>query len=352
MGLLTLLLITGSGCDRSKEPVLIERPLEAVANQLIIPWHAAFALATKQLHERLERFCQNPANPGEYQEARDAWRASFLAWQPVNLLHFGPLQDENLQRHIYFWPDEFNWLEKKLNNRLIDHTGNNEAAAPGDLGLAEIEFILFNGAFTDSAALAGKPCDLLRSASSQMQTRANELLTHWQSGTQGAWQAQALAPGSSAEASARAQLASSLSASFTRMTQEKLIAPIGSLNAPTAKPQLSEAWRANLGKTALLTELQSANALWHMGLSPFLTAPEQKTLGRQLKEDLNQLSAQLTSTPGELVYLINTEQGRSLMIRAAEHLQILTRTFSNLFIPANSLPTPDTNTPEVNTHNP
>jgi len=295
----------------------------AVYTQLIIPWHTEFARANKTLAERIERFCQNPANPGEYQEARSAWQTSFLAWQPINLLQFGPVTHNNLRTTLYFWPDHFNWVEKHINNRLNQSDANNsELSSPSAaLGLAEMEYLLFDTAYTDNAALTGIPCDLLRSASNQISTQAETLLRHWQEGKLDAWQAQSLTPGSEAEKIALANITSSLITSFTRITQEELIAPIENLNKPVAKPLISQAWRANLGKTAFLTELKSANALIHLGLAPLLKTPQQQALKRTLTEDLNQLSAELTNTPGELVFLINTERGRAQLTEAAERMQ-------------------------------
>lgn len=316
-----------SGCDQLSSRTNTKLPpMQAVYTQLIIPWHQEFARANKTLVERIERFCQNPANPGEYQEARSAWRESFTAWQAIKLLHFGPLAEDNLRLTIYFWPDHFNWVAKHLNNQLnLSEANSSELSNPSAaLGLAELEYLLFDTAYTDSAALAGRPCDLLRSASNQINTRAAELLSAWQEGKRGAWQAPLLTPGSDAEKRALSNLLESLITSFSTITEEELIAPIGSLNAPVAKPFLSQAWRANLGKSALLAELKSANALLHLGLAPLLNTPSQQALQRVLKEQLNQLSADLTNTPGELVFLINTEQGRTQLTQTAEQVQKIT----------------------------
>lgn len=306
--------------------------LGAVQTQLIIPWHEEFARANKQLAERLERFCQNPANPGEYQEVRSAWRASFLAWQPISLLNFGPSDQEQLRLHIYFWPDEFNWVEKHINQLLSERELGGEITNE-TLGLAELEYFLFDTAFTDSASLTGKPCDFMRAASSQLNTVATNLLNHWQQGSQGAWQTHLLTSGSLAERTAQRQLAKSIHASFTRMAQENILAPAGKLAASEAKPLISEAWRANLGKTALLAKLKAANALINMGLAPTFTEPGARALSRQLKEDLSNLNAELTNTSGELVFLINSELGRARLLAVCEQLQKITATLATLIEP-------------------
>lgn len=222
-------------------------------------------------------------------------------------------------------------MEKHLKNRLNQSDTATDTTGPASaLGLADMEYLLFDTAYTDNAALAGATCDLLRSASSQINNRAQELLNHWQLGTLGAWQAPSLASRSDAQTLALKNLIDSLISSFTRITQEELIAPIGSLDTPAANPLISQAWRANLGKAALLSELKAANALLHLGLAPLAKTPQQQALQRTLKEHLNQLHAELTNTPGELVFLINTELGRKQLIHAAEEMQKMTAMLTRL----------------------
>lgn len=320
-----LLCLSGvSACDRvSQTPHNTQSPMLTLRNQLIIPWHTEFARANTTLAARIERFCQNPANPGEYQEARSAWQASFIAWQRISILHFGPIENDNLRTTLYFWPDRFNWVAKHLSNRLNQRDANSsEFNTPAaQLGLAEIEYLLFDTLYTDNAALAGAPCDVLRAASNQLNAHAQVLLNKWQTGEDGVWPAQGLTIGSEGETQALQAIVSSLITSFERITQEELIAPIDHLTQPEAKSLISQAWRANLGKSALLTELKSAHSLIHVGLQPLLNTPSQQALQRTLIEDLNQLSAELTDTPGELVFLINTERGRAQLTQAAKHIQ-------------------------------
>ena len=94
-----------------------------------------------------------------------------------------PHRDDNLRTTLYFWPDRFNWVASKhLSNRLNQRDANSsEFNTPAaQLGLAEIEYLLFDTLYTDNAALAGAPCDVLRAASNN--STAAVLLNKWQTG--------------------------------------------------------------------------------------------------------------------------------------------------------------------------
>lgn len=321
--LLCLGLLTN--CGKSTAPKApAQPPLAAVQAHIIIPWHQALLSASGQLKNRLERFCQNPGNPGEFQEARNAWRNSMLAWQQVNLIKFGPVSQDNQAWKIQFWPDSHNLVEKKVKALLAENDVINEQILAGasvvTQGLSALELFLFDAQFADSAALAGKPCDLMRIASGRVEKVAAALAANWQQGSQGAWQAAALTPGSEAEQAALADTAKALVSSLEIIKKDKLEGPIGNLASPEAKPFHSESWRSATGKAAMLAQLKGCASLFDKALVPFLTSPEQQALSRSVQSDLAQLIASLEANPAELVDLINTEQGRTLVVNSAQTL--------------------------------
>ncbi|MEY4589161.1 MAG: hypothetical protein RL497_1237 [Pseudomonadota bacterium] len=324
--LLTLSLLTA--CDTSSKPNPSSKPaqppLAAVRTELILPWHQTFVTATGQLKQRLDRFCQNPANPGEYQEARAAWRTAVLAWQPVNLIKLGPVLEDNQAWKIQFWPDNHNLVEKKVktllaeNEPITDETLNGASVVAQ--GLSAIEFLLYDPQYPDHTALSGKPCDLLRLAAQRVDTVALGLLTAWQQGSGGAWPAAAPTPGSEGEQTALADLTKTLVTSLEIIKKDKLEGPIGNPSTPEAKPFHSESWRSNTGKAALLAQLKGAAQLIEQGLAPYLKSPEQQTLHTQLKENLTQVINNLEANPAELVTLVNSEAGRTQIAQSAQTL--------------------------------
>lgn len=321
--LLTLCLF--SACDKTaKQPASTLPPLAAVQAELINPWQQAFANSSAQLKIRVERFCQNPNNPGEYQEARTAWLANMLAWQQVNLIKFGPISQDNQAWKIQFWPDSHNLVEKKVKALLAENdTINDEVLASASVvaqGLSAVEYLLFDTQYTDSAALAGKPCDLMRLAANRVESVASGLTAAWQQGGQGAWPNGTLTAGSEGEKAALAELAKSLVASLEIVKKDKLEGAIGSLTNPEAKPFHSESWRSASGKACLLAQLKGAAQLFERGLVPFLKSPEQQVLRRSVQEELAKITQDLEANPAELVALINSEAGRSLVVNSAQTL--------------------------------
>lgn len=323
---LTLLCVgLVTSCSKNTEPsASAQPPLAAVQTQLIIPWHQALLTASGQLKIRLERFCQNPGNPGEFQEARSAWRNSMLAWQQVNLIKFGPVSHDNQAWKIQFWPDSHNLVEKKVKALLAENEVITEDVLAGASvvaqGLSAMELFLFDAQFADTAALAGKPCDLMRIASGRVEKVVAALAANWQQGSQGAWQVGALTPGSEAEKDALADTAKALVSSLEIIKKDKLEGPIGNIANPEAKPFHSESWRSATGKAALLAQLKGCAGLFEKALVPFLSTPEQQALGRSVQSDLAQLIAGLEANPAELVELITTEQGRNLVVNSAQTL--------------------------------
>lgn len=327
---LTLFLTLSSlslltACDKPAKPTKSTLPpLAALQADLINPWHQNFVSSSTQLKARIERFCQNPANPGEYQEARTAWLASMLAWQQVNLIKFGPVSEDNQGWKIQFWPDNHNLVEKKVKALLSENEQITDEVLTGASvvaqGLSAVEFLLYDPQYADSAALGGKPCDLVRLASNRVEGVAKGLLNSWQQGNLGAWQAAALTTGSEAEKTALADLAKTLVTTLEIAKKDKLEGPVGSLTQPEAKPFHSESWRSASGKAALLAQLKGANALFEQGLAPFLKSPEQQTLRRNVQEDLNKIIKDLETNSAELVTLVNTEPGRLLVVTSAQTL--------------------------------
>ncbi|HEY6530597.1 MAG TPA: imelysin family protein [Cellvibrionaceae bacterium] len=321
--LFSLSLLTA--CDKTTPPAKSALPpLATVQAELINPWHQSFVSSSTQLKARVERFCQNPANPGEYQEARTAWLASMLAWQQVNLIKFGPISEDNQGWKIQFWPDNHNLVEKKVKALLDENEHITEEVLGGASvvaqGLSAVEFLLYDPQYTDSAALGGKPCDLLRLATTRVEGVAKGLLSAWQQGSLGAWQPAALTVGSEAEKTALLDLAKSLVTSLEIVKKDKLEGPIGSLTNPEAKPFHSESWRSTSGKAALLAQLKGANALFEQGLAPLLKSPEQQALKRTVQENLSTIIKDLEANPAELVALANTEAGRTLIVNCAQLL--------------------------------
>jgi uncharacterized protein len=315
LGLLT-------ACEKHLSSAQTNQPsLVTVQSQLITPWHQSFASASSELKVRIVRFCQHPANPGEYQEARAAWLASMLAWQQVNLMKFGPISQDNQGAKVQFWPDNYNLVEKKVqallseNEQITDEVLSN--ASEVVQGLSAMEFLLFDPQYTDSAALSGKPCDLLRLAANRVETVATGLQNAWQKGSPGAWQPALLLAGSAAEKAALTDLVRTLVVSLEIIQNAKLAGPIGSLTNPEAKPLQSESWRSTSGKAALLIQLKGASALFEQGLAPFLKSLEQQSLRRNLQENLNTTILALEANPAELITLINTETGRTLLVSSA-----------------------------------
>ena len=144
----------------------------------IVPRYQAFADATGQMAATSAALCEQPTE-ANLQAAREGFHQAMDAWQSVQHVRFGPI--ENLMRSfsVQYWPDKKNLTGKHVNALLAKQDENTltpeyfRAASIAVKGLPAVERLLFekadleafkgnsyrcrlNAAITDYLASVGK----------------------------------------------------------------------------------------------------------------------------------------------------------------------------------------------------
>lgn len=271
-----------------------EKALSDLAHQLILPWHQTFATSTEELAQALERFCQNPGNPGELAASRASWRAAMLDWQTLRSINFGPVQEGNQAWRIQFWPDTHNRVGQKVDALLAQETPLSAAGlAEANVlvqGLSALEYLLFDPGKTDPATLQPpRVCEYMRAASANTRSVAAAVAGAWTTG-QGNFVGTFLSagPGNLAfptQKDAVAAVASGVVSSLEVIKNRKLGDAFGGRpGSGRINPYHLEHWRSHLSLEAMQRELAADRQLYHTGLRPLLVAGDHQALAQQLDD--------------------------------------------------------------------
>lgn len=308
--LMFLCLVCLAACTPEPQVTPEEKALSDTAHQLVLPWHQAFAASTAELARSLERFCQNPGNPGELEASRSSWRAAILDWQRLRPINFGPVQENNQSWRIQFWPDTHNRVGQKVEALLAQETPiTPESLADANVlvqGLSALEYLLFDPGKSDPASLqAPRVCEYLRAAGTNTQTVAEGLAHGWTTG-QGNFVGTFLSagPGNPAfpsQKDAVAALASGLVGSLEVIKNRKLGDVFGGRpGSGRINPYHLELWRSQASLAAMQRELAAIRELYSTGLSPLLLAGGHGALAQQLDEAFNLTGKILADLPAPL----------------------------------------------------
>jgi predicted lipoprotein len=287
-----------------------EKALSDISHQLILPWHQEFVASTTELAQSLERFCQNPGNPGELEASRSSWRAAMLSWQTLRPINFGPVQENNQAWRIQFWPDTHNRVGQKVEALLAQETPiTADSLASANVlvqGLSALEYLLFDPDKTDPATLQPpRVCEYLRAAGANTQSVAAGLADGWAMG-QGNFVGTFLSAGPGNQAfptqkDAVAALVSGVVSSLEVIKNRKLGDAFGGRpGSGRINPYHLELWRSRLSLEAMQRELDANRQLYQTGLRPLLLAGGHKTLAQQLDDTFSRAGKTLASLPHPL----------------------------------------------------
>ncbi|MCB1885295.1 MAG: imelysin family protein [Geminicoccaceae bacterium] len=117
----------------------------SLTEKVALPSAAAFDAAAEDFHRRTTAGCDDPA------ALRAAEAGLRLAWAKLEVLNFGPLQDDNRASKIAFWPDKHGVAGRQIRQYLRKadpKTVTAEALGKGSValqGLPALEDLLYGG---------------------------------------------------------------------------------------------------------------------------------------------------------------------------------------------------------------
>ncbi|MEM7217438.1 MAG: imelysin family protein [Pseudomonadota bacterium] len=161
------------------------RLYEVVADLLLTPDHAGFAMAAAALADSMAALCADPAT-ATTADTQTAWADAMSAWQRIQWLRTGPVEQDNRRLRIQFFPDENDAVTNGIDNLLADTTPVDEARISninvGAQGLPALEYLLFELGGFDDGITAPRRCEVGEAVTANLVTMANELDEEWRTG--------------------------------------------------------------------------------------------------------------------------------------------------------------------------
>ncbi len=267
-----------------------------LADAVIMPAYERYHQAMQNLSPMIDTLC---AAPGDQTLAASqvAFTESVQAWQQLQPVAFGPIEDQGLAARIHFWPDKHGTAGKQLSKLLArpdplaleDGVAKKSAALQS---LAALERVLFDHAdeiVTEDGAFA---CKLASAITDYQGVIADDILGAWQDSGGHYGLFTDTADGNDAyydHADATTDLFGALSTTLDGIVANKLERPLGK-SLESAKPKRAEGWRSGRSLANLIANLETVRALYveDGGLHVFLSEAGQEALDQTLRKGLDQ----------------------------------------------------------------
>ena len=150
----------------------------AVAGELLAPDYAAFAAAAQALSTSARAYCTAPGS-GDAAALGGAWRRAMAAWQRVQHLRTGPVEEDHRRLRIQLFPDNSGNVQRNLEG-LLSGTGTISedavSASPvGAQGLPALEQLIF----AEALAADSRRCQAAVAIADNLRTMAGEIAAPW-----------------------------------------------------------------------------------------------------------------------------------------------------------------------------
>ena len=150
----------------------------AVAGELLAPDYAAFAEAAQALVTAARAYCTAPGS-GDAAALGGAWRRAMAAWQRVQHLRTGPVEEDHRRLRIQLFPDNSGNVQRNLEG-LLSGTGTISedavSASPvGAQGLPALEQLIF----AEALAADSRRCQAAVAIADNLRTMAGEIAVPW-----------------------------------------------------------------------------------------------------------------------------------------------------------------------------
>ena len=232
--LLALLLSACGGGNNEDAGTAVAINKQAVFG-VILPGYERFALNAAQLQQDVDDYCG--VAEGNIAVSQATWLAAMSAWQSIQLVNFGPA-DEELRLRIQFYPDERGLVAEQLEAMLADEQPISEAriasATAPVQGLPAMEYLLFSAVSLERLAVAenrSRSCAALGAITAHLASRAAGLSTAWQA---------AAATQASKDIDGVADLAGAVVAQVVILRDDKLGVPLGIRNGNLPQAEACE----------------------------------------------------------------------------------------------------------------
>lgn len=312
------LLLGGTGL------ILIWTSLASAAQTPRQQWHQdiesgyqTLATSAAGLSQATERYCESP-DTTELKRVRHQWQMTFLAWQAIRFVDFGPIERDSRAWQIQFWPDTRNLVAHKAQGWLgsdTDITQTTIAAGGVALqGLPALEYVLFDDQLQASARAlpADRTCALLTAISAHLATTSAGIVSDWQ----------ALAPTYTADAHYTTDTFNAARTMLDLLQDKRLETPMGVRGGQRPNPYLADAWRSGQSLAALKASLSGLQRYFLPGLADLMSNAGQADLLRKLQQQLTMTLTAFGPLPDGLKSALSTDEGsqalQALLVQVSE----------------------------------
>ena len=284
----------------------IDRFNLAAVDAQIVPGYQALAKTSATLDTAARKAC-DAAEP-DTRSLKQPFADSFLAWQAVQQVRFGPILAFNRGFRYQLWPDKRGTVGKHLRQLLAKPDPSRIEAktfAGGSValqGFGALERLLFDTTDLRNTDEAVWRCAVIMAITTNLRAMSQEMLDEWQAGPDAHRALIATANRGNAyyqnAEEVSANLLNGLHTQLELMVTKKLDRPLG---GKRAMPKRAEAWRSELSLAALKVNLEAAEKLYQTAFAPRITEPELTQAFAQAFADAHTTAASIEQPLAEAV---------------------------------------------------
>ena len=284
--------IPGKSCaiDFDQEGMLVN-----YADQIIIPVLTDFKQAADSLDGSMDQFIQSP-DLQRFITLRNQMQQTWLKWQFVSHLEFGPAADEELASFMNNFPVFSDRLDQILDSSSYDLTNNYYAYTRG---FPALDYLLYGTDTSASQRLiqfttdakSGQRIQLCSSIITLIQQKANSVYEAW-SPNFGNYRATFISNLGVSTGSSISQLVNAFNQSYERIKNNRMGNPVGAKVGYLANPEAVEALYSRSSLALLINAVETSRFLFEggldaPGLDDFLNATNAQKGGTLLIPDQN-----------------------------------------------------------------
>ena len=277
-------------------------------HQGILAGYQSLAAEAGDLSVAAVDYCSAPE-----QAARDtleqAWLDTFLAWQRVRFVDFGPVENDNLAWQFQFWPDPKNLIARKASYLL-----NSEDPISGEViaesgvavqGFPMLEYLLYDEPLnaSDNALPAEKTCGLLRAVAGHIETNSQQLSDQWQ-----AFREDYLATEQYRDTTIRAGMAA-----LEILEDRRLAQPMGLRGNGKRSVYAADAWRSGRSLKTIEATIHGLEQSFLPGLTQLLKESEQPQLGPRIENQFKDVLEHFPELHRPMTELLSNDDAFSLL---------------------------------------
>jgi len=267
-------LIVGNAAHAAYDPDVYRALNDALVEDHIVPRYAQLAKATAEFNAIAKSSCDMPSSM-RLTNLKDAALAAQDAWQAVEHIRFGPVEQEMRSTRFNFWPDVRDRTGREVADIL--HSRKRSEFKPENFpnanvvvqGFPALERLLFSKdagkLLVDGTVDAHFRCSMVRAIATNMSAMAAAIYAEWTEGDDSFAKIVSRAGGEFAlyqkAEEATLDMFKSLHGAVEIVADHKLARPMGD-SIKDAHPKRAEAWRSGRSLDNIRRNLQAAQAMY------------------------------------------------------------------------------------------